>query len=279
MQVQIGGEPQTIGEFSAYKAFKAMAILASVETAWREVLKASATFKREYEAENFVELDRAEARRQFRPRPLERVRREEQDDGRIALIDEPVLDEQQRPIVGPDPLGHLTEEDWQAAGNKLRIAESPSERMQIAAMIPRAFELGRDAVLQLLALVVVSNADLERWDTEGTVDDELTKRAAELHHRAKLDELVDLATTALELCRDQVATPFDRLAEAARTTFRSTAPETPAAKTPEPMKIEEEASSEHSPPSSTEFPDASDGSPPSSSTEAASDSSTSYANA
>lgn len=286
MDVVIGGEQRSLGEFSAYKAFKALEILGDVESAWREVLTGAAEFKRQYIGEHFVEMSRAEARRQLRPRVLERTRRVELEDGRIELVDEPVLGEGGEPLLSPDPLGHLTEADWEASGHVLRIPESPSEALQVAAMVPLAFRLAREAALDLMALALCSNSDLEEWDREGgdVVDAKLRDRGTDLRHRAKLDELVDLATATLALCREQVAGPFGRLAEEARTIFKPPASETEEdGKLPPPMSVVEEGdeddSTQGSPTSSSPSPDDSDGRPTSSSTEPASDSSPSFASA
>lgn len=285
MQVNIGGEPRTLGGFSAYKAFKAMDIIAAAQGIYQQVLSASADFKRRYETENVVVIPRSEARRQFAPTPLVRTVREETDDGRPVVRHEPVLDDAGLPVLGPDPLAHLTDADWEASDNVLTIGDSPSEGMQFAAMVPKAFELGREQVLSLLAIALVANADLEKWDADGDVDAELDRVAKSLQHDASADELVTLAVAVIGLCREQIAGPFDQLVTALRTTFRPLATASEAATEattetgpdgsgrPAPMRVE----TEPSPPSSTESPDGTDGPPTSSSTEPDSDSSPSFA--
>lgn len=286
MDVTIGGEQQSLGEFSAYKALKALEILSDVESAWRAVLTEAASFRRQYGEENYVELSRVDARRQFRPRVLEQTIRRELEDGRIELIDEPVLNEETgEPLLSPDPLGHLTDADWEASGQKLRIPEQPNETLQVAAMVPLAFKHGRDATLSLMALVLAKNSELEEWDREGgdVVDAKLRDRAETLKHRADLDELVDLATAVLEMCREQVAGPFERLTAQARTIFSKPESETPETQTPPPMTVVEGTATDNStassPESSGSSPDGSGGPPTSSSTEPASDSSPSFASA
>lgn len=285
MEVTIGGEARSLGEFSAYKALKALEILSDVEAAWRAVLTEAAGFRQKYEAENFVEMSRVDARRQFRPRVLERTRRVELEDGSVEIVDEPVLGENGEALLSPDPLGHLTDADWEASGQKLRIPETPADQLQVAAMVPIAFKHGREAALSLMALVLASNAELEEWDREGSdvVDQKLRDRAADLRHRAGLDELVDLATAVLALCREQVAGPFERLADQARTIFKAPESETPETEMPPPMTavdaVDADGSTPDSPASSSSSPEGSDGSLPSSSTGPASDSSPNFANA
>lgn len=270
MQVTIAGEPRTLGGFSAYKAFYAMQILADGEAIGRRVLNEAADFKREYEARNFVEMTRAEARREHPPKALMSIVRREIEDGRIEIAEEPVRDEHGQ-VVTIDPLGHMTEEDWAADDHRMRVSESPPERIAIAAMIPVAFRHGRKELLRLLALVLTSNADLERWDGDGDVDAELQKIADSLMHSASIEELTDLASAALELCREQIAGPFGRLMAEARTTFGQPRPAetetTPAAAA---FVAEEEDETPDSPTSSTESPADTDGTPASSSTEPAS---------
>jgi hypothetical protein len=259
VQVTIGGEPRTLGGFSAFKAFYAMQVLADAERIGRQVLDEAADFKRGYEARNFVEMDRAEARRQFAPEPMtKRIRREIDDTGRLEVIDEPVRDDDGQ-IVMLDPLAHLTDADWANSDQKLRVPDSPSSKMQIAAMIPIAFRQGRREVLRLLALIVTSNADLERWDSEGDVDVELEKIAGDLLHRASIE--------ALELCREQIAGPFDRLMREVQTTFARRAPDEDERPAPPPAAFETEDETPASPTSSTESPDGTAGTPSSSSTE------------
>jgi hypothetical protein len=273
MQVVIGGEPRSLGGFSAYKAFKAMEIIASAEEVYRQVLVESASFRRDFEERNVVEVQRAEARRQFGPQPLMRIFRDQNEEGEtVAIRDEPVLDDDGLPMMTPDPLGHLSDADWEASGNKLRLVQSPSEQVSVAAMIPTAFRLGREQALRLLALVLTSNSDLEKWDADGDVDAELDKGAKDLVHRAAADELVRLAVAALDLCKGQIAGPFDELVAAVRTTFaKPEAEEEVETRSPEPMQVE----TPDSPTSSGESADDSDGTPPSSSTALASASSSS----
>lgn len=268
MQVTIGGEPRTLGDFSAYKAFKAMETVAAVEEVWRAVLSASADYKRAYEAENYVELDRTAARRHFRPMPLwETIHNE---DG--TTVERPATLEDGTPIVSPDPLGHLSEADWEATDQKLRLPDSPSEQLMTAHMIPVAFKLGRDQVLRLLAIATVSNADIERWDADGpeAVDQELDKAAHDLLHRCKADELLQLAAATLEHFKAQVAGPFEALVEAVQTTFRKPEQEEQKGGTPPAMTLESEASTDGSPDSAPGSEDDSAGATPTSPTEPAS---------
>lgn len=274
--VTIGGEQVQLADFMAFKAIKAMEIISEVEGAWRDVLDETASFVHDYETKNVVELPRAEARRQMRPAVL--YRQEEGEDGRVKA--EPVLGDDGQPLLGPDPLGHLTEDDWQASDNVLRMPESPSEAMRTAAMVPVAFKLARTSVLRMLALLLTSNRDLEQWDENGDdIDARLDDAGKRLLHQASAAELVNVTTAAMHTLRDQLSGPFVEAREAFRNAFSTTTTEqeeaTQTEPEREPMRLVEDGSSEPAPTSSTDSPADTAGTPAPASTEPAGASSSS----
>lgn len=221
--------PLTIGgatvELKPFMAFKAMRAMRMVRVLFREhgpsILAEGGRFKREFEGENYTELDRAEARRMFPPRPLtkqvplerdgelvfETVPGQDDDEpGReLVVLTEPALDPAGQPLMR-DPLGHLTDQDWEKSGNKLRVPESPDRWLQYAVMAAAAIEQAEDLSMQLLALILADDRDLERWDTEGNtnVDAELQAAARTLPHRARADEFVRLLVGAAAFMVDQL---------------------------------------------------------------------------
>lgn len=278
--VTIGGEEHRIADFSAFKAIYAMSEVSAIQGVWRDVLTAGAEFKRQYEAEHFVKIDRAEARRQFPPRvlledvPIESETGMLVEDG-VPLLRQVPMIRDGVPVMGPDPLGHLSDEDWQASGQQLRIADSPEPALEVAAMVEAGFRLARTQVLRLIALAVAKNADLETWEREGgdaAIAAQLDAEAQRLMHRASMAELVRLAVATAETMRDELAGPFGEAREAlARLREQATpAPTTPE---PEPMHVETETppsgDATPSPTSSTDSPDATADGPPTSSTEPA----------
>jgi hypothetical protein len=267
--VVIGGELQSLPDFNAFKALVAMEIISDVETAFREVSDAAAEYRHDWEAKNYLEIRRADARRRFAPEPLMRVVQEETDDGRVRVSQVPVIDDAGAPIMGPDPLGHLTDADWQANGQALRIPETPSDEQVMAAMVPKAFKLAKTQVLRLMALALTTNRALEEWDGEKDIDAELDRVGVKLIHDATPGELMDLAVAVMQLARDQLRDPFDRATAAwkeLRQSREETSPEDPDdAPAPEPMRIETESS----PTSSIESPDGTAGTPSRSSIEPA----------
>lgn len=266
-EVTIGGESREIRDFSAFKALVAGDLIASGEAAYRRVLSETAQFKRGYEGENYVEMDRAEARYEFRPRALSIRNVIHNDDGTTVENMTPQLVDG-HPVVGPDPLGHLTEDDWQHSGQKLRIHNSPGRQLEIAAMVPIALREARALSFRLVALVLTSNAELERWDSDGDdVEAKLDAEAKRLQHRATLAEIVDLSGVVIRSLRDQLVGPFDRARAEWREAFNTTTPETEDDR-PEapvvPMRLEPVSPDESmtsSPTSSSSSEDDSDGTP------------------
>lgn len=214
-EVTIGGETRNIGQMSAFKAMMVGDLLTDAEQAVREVLLEMARFKRSYEQEHYTEMGRAEARLAHRPGALWRevpVTNDgevvKDDDGVVVLAREPVLVDG-RPVIGPDPLGHMTEADWEHSGQVLQQHETPAEGYQWAAVVPVAFRLARSTVLRLVALALTPNADLEKWDDQGDeIRDKLDEEAKRLVHRSAADELMAAFVSTLEAAKDQLAGPF-----------------------------------------------------------------------
>lgn len=283
-EVTIGGEARRVGEFSAFKAFKAMELVSEIEGVWRKMLSAAAEFKRTYEAENVTTIDRAEARRMFGPRQAVETRPLERD-GEIVVVDDeivfertPLFDEAGRPIMGPDPLGHLAEEDWAASDHKLNVPDSPPTRLLQAFMAQIAFKEARAQIMRLLALVLIPNSELERWqrDDETQIDRLLDEAGTALVHDAALDELLELGAVTVEVARDQLRDPFESIKTSIER-LRRKQQATETAPPPEPMRVEAEPDSPDEANGSSSSPDASTGDPSTSGTASRSDSASSYA--
>lgn len=270
LTVTIAGEPATIAEFSAFKALYAGELVAEVEGAWREIMKETAGFKRDFEGDNYDEFDRPAARYQFRPRALANTTREEDPEtGAITIRETIATDSDGQPLIGPDPLASITEEDWAAADQKLRIHHSPSETIQWVTMAPTALKLARAHTLRLIALVLTSNRDLEGWDLNGDdIVGKLDADAKRLVHQAKADELVRLLAASVRVLRDQLADPFDEMVAELRSLRQPTTEIEEREATVEPMRVEDAAEPGNEPKqdSSTESAATTTGPPTSSST-------------
>lgn len=283
--VTLGGKEIMLEPFSGFKAIFAIDTVGAVEGTVRQLVGEQVDFKAAHTARviagrSKLTFSRVEARRQFRPEPLyEQV---DTDDGPrlIAVLKDGV------PVMGPDPLGHVTEADWQASGNQLVIPQIPRnedtdiDNAVMLAMVPRAFKEARATVLRLVALVMTSNRDLEEWDGAGAdIDAQLDAAAKKTMHRADAAELIALVVAAVELARDQIAGPFGDAVEAIRGLFpQQTATAEGEAPPQQPMTIEpvepvKPAETTSSQGSSTSSPASTDGRPETSSTAPAGDSS------
>jgi hypothetical protein len=276
--VQIDGEERTLADFKAYKAFLALEIIQQAEAAFRALSMEGAKYRSDYAAAHTTVLSRAEARRQFRPQPL--LKQEEQEDGTVKIF--PALAEDGvTAIVGPDPLGHLTDADWEADDNKLPIPSFPSEEEVQAYLIIKGFEVAREPVLRLLALALTANADLQRWDEDDEdTDAKLDTAAKRLLHQASAGELLKLASSVVQLVKDEISGPLAEIREALKRLDpdEEETPDldSPPERAPEPMRLEEDEpaadASSGSQTSSTGSEAGTDGTTPPASTEPPGDS-------
>jgi hypothetical protein len=206
--VKVGARDVVLQPFSLRKGLRVLHTIRWITQSVPQILSRWAEFTREYEAQNVTELDRAMARVEYAPRPL--------------MDEEPLLDGEGRaitdqlgqalvrrtpkmvdgvPVMGPDPLGHLTEEDWQASGNRLRIPRSPSTEERMAAIFPMALELAEEQTLALLALLSMTNEEYDSA-TKADVVEAIKVRQEELLS-APMYEMLELAISAGEMIEQE----------------------------------------------------------------------------
>lgn len=175
VEVRLTNRTVTIYDFSGRKAVRVLRTLDEVAKAAPEIQSAWQQYIKEYEAENTVDLDRAFARAQYSPEPLMReepvvVDGEVQYDrqGRPLVRRMPILDERTGgPMMGPDPLGHLSEQDWQASGNKLKRPRTPSAQECFVKVFPMMIEMAEDQMTSLIGLICMPNDDVRRYAADG----------------------------------------------------------------------------------------------------------------
>lgn len=187
----VAGEPVTLERPSARKASRALAILRAITKAIPEIQSAAAKARIDYERENFVELDRVQARMRYPARPLL------DDDGK------PILTEANEPVLLPSPVDAMSDADWEAAGGVFRMPQSPTAGELIAAIADLALELAEEHVYRLVALFTMSNEDVARHWKAGDLNEALDDAVDDLLDRAYADELLELAVCAGELVEDQ----------------------------------------------------------------------------
>jgi hypothetical protein len=175
---------------SGRKSSRALATLRAISKAMPGLQEELAEFRRSYERENVVELDRAGARLQYPRLPYI-----DEDTGR------PLTDEHGAIQYRPSELDAMTDEDWEKAGNVIRLPKSPSFNEEVAAMFGRALEVAEDHVYALLALFTLPNQDVKRAGRAGA--DELTalidERVADLLDDGFGDEWLELGAIVGEL--------------------------------------------------------------------------------
>jgi hypothetical protein len=206
--VKVGGREVVLQPFSLRKGLRVLHTLRWISQSVPQILKAWADFTREYEAANVTEIDRAFARVEYAPRPLMDEEPLLGDDGRAitdqlgqALVRRTPRLVDGVPVMGPDPLAHLTEEDWQASGNRLRIPRSPSVEERVAAIFPMALEVAEEQTLALLALLSMTN---EEYDAaaKGDVKEAIKARTDELLS-APMYDMLELAIAAGEMVEQE----------------------------------------------------------------------------
>lgn len=212
--VEIGGERVTVERVSARKASSAFSILRGLGDAIPQIVKARAKFVREYEADNVVELDRVQARLRFPRRPL-------LDENSAPLYEADTLpDGSPNPnagelVLAPSPLDAMSEEDWERAGNVMRLPKSPDLYEELAAVFPVALDEAEEQVYSLLALFTMTNAEVKRARREGGLKPVLEARVEELLDDAGADELLELAVVVIEVINAQFRSKLDALGDRA----------------------------------------------------------------
>ena len=181
----LGGRQVTIERPSSLKASRALAMMRGLSNAAPALQTELATFRVRYEAENFVELDRVQARVQYPERPI-------MAGGAI------MLDEDGAPRMLPSPVDRISEEDWEKAGGKLRVPASPAQWEVVVALLDSGIEAVETLVYRFLALFTIPNADLKAARADGTLDAVVRAAADELLDDTYADELLELAVVVNE---------------------------------------------------------------------------------
>ena len=165
--VHYGDTSVKISSFRSYKAFVAGDILGSASEQINELIEDYNSFRKEYREKNTVELTKIEA----------------------AAAG----------IVIPD-------EEW-GDSPTITLPQRPDAPEIFFRLFPKAKQLARKELIQLLGLVVVPNAELEAAD--GADDDEAVPRLLEKHGKqilfaADLKEALQLVEVAVEVVKEQL---------------------------------------------------------------------------
>lgn len=209
-EVHIGDRTFRIDDFTGRKGIRVLRTLEEIAKAAPEIQKKWQEYTRQYETENTIDLDRAYARSEFGPQPLyteEPVLNDEGhvlngSDGRPLVRRMPMLDEQGRVRMGPDPLGHLSQEDWQASGNKLKRPRSPSVQEQLMVVFPMMIDLAEQETASLIGLIAMPNSDVKRYSKDETIKAKAYEIGDDILD-APIQDIVGLAIIAGEVLTEQ----------------------------------------------------------------------------
>jgi hypothetical protein len=174
-----------IERINGAKLNRALAITRAIGKKVPDLVGKVSRFRKEYGEQNALELDRATAVMRFGPRT--------------------VVDEDGTEHRVPGRLDHMTEEDWQGSGQKVRMPLEPSPGEVIAAVYDDVIEHAEDSVYRLLALLTLPNEEvLAAWKGDG-LPKLIEDRVADLMG-AYAEELLELAIVAGEALGDQWTT-------------------------------------------------------------------------
>jgi hypothetical protein len=174
-----------IERINGAKLNRALAITRAIGKKVPDLVGKVSRFRKEYGEQNALELDRATAVMRFGPRT--------------------VVDEDGTEHRVPGRLDHMTEEDWQGSGQKVRMPLEPSPGEVIAAVYDDVIEHAEDSVYRLLALLTLPNEEvLAAWKGDG-LPRLIEDRVGDLMG-AYAEELLELAIVAGEALGDQWTT-------------------------------------------------------------------------
>ena len=155
-----------------------------------EVIDAIGDFRTKYMRANGVAMSRAQAKAEFSPRPL-------------VLDGEFLRDDKGEIIYGQGDLDSISEADWERSDQSLVIPGAlPDEPLLALAILPKITQDAPDQLFRLLAIFLVSNADLKAWRIDGSIDNMIERAGYQLQEDSYLDEL-PLIVTAIGEVMDQ----------------------------------------------------------------------------
>lgn len=274
--VYVGGEPHTIERLSGRKSSRVLAVMRAITDKVPKIITAGTEFRIAYEREHYDEFDRVQLRMQYPAKLLV--------DGNGEPIREPATFDDGTPnpkageqVWAPSIADQITEAEWAASGEVFRQPREASDAEVSAHLFALIIEHAEDDLYRLLALFLMSNAEVaEAWKS-GNWNDVLQKRADDLLDTCWGDELLELAVACSERVDDQFVRKArglgNRLGNLGRLVGLTTSEPTtaPTAREPEettPTTLDEptDTPSSSTPNSSTPSPAATDGLPTPSST-------------
>ena len=82
--------------------------------------------------------------------------------------------------------------------------KSPSEGEIIASVFPKIWKAARKNIVELCALIITTDGELEEHDKRGAVNGLLENRSHWLRHNANLEEMIEIVSVGIIIFREQV---------------------------------------------------------------------------
>ena len=142
-------------------------------------------------------------------------------------------------------------------------------------IFPDIYELAEKELLIFLALITISDSELEMADSSDQIDEVLTKRGKELLNKGYIDEILELCVVGWEVLQDQIMRKRDRLGKLEGIPILGTWLSTPSQSSQDDPSETPPISTDESPILSTDSPDSTDGADEKSFTESPGESSSS----
>lgn len=227
-EVQIAGETVYIERPSTLKGTRGLVAFQEIGNRVPEVIDAIGDFRTKYMRANGVAMSRAQAKAEFSPRPL-------------VLDGEFLRDDKGEIIYGQGDLDSISEADWERSDQSLVIPGAPPDEPLLAlAILPKITQDAPDQLFRLLAIFLVSNADLKAWRIDGSIDNMIERAGYQLQEDSFLDELPLIVTAIGEVMDQNLRRQFseigDRMGEV-MAAFGLRAPQTE--ETPEELELED----------------------------------------
>lgn len=167
--VEISGKTVTVERFTLAKAMRVITLLQLIQKQVPEVTKEWAIFRKQYADEYSTEIDRIDAKARFG----------------AALED-------------------ISDEEWERAGQKLKIPGAPSTAEVFFQMAPVIYERAEEVTLRLLGLIAMPNDTVNRYVASGDIWERVDELVDELIKPAALDEIMELGLVSAEVIDGQV---------------------------------------------------------------------------
>jgi len=226
-EVRVGDVTYRIRPFMGAKGLRAMAIVSRVGERAMPVLKELAAFDREWRESHVTRITRemAEMRLAQTEAALPAAQAEldaaeqrhtagDEDAPTVAELEDrratcrayaATIGSYQRQLDGP--LRDRTHID---------LPQEPSDEVRFMRAFPKVFEIAEEEVIQLIALVLISDTDLADARRDKQVPERLTALGEEVVDHLEIDELADLALTAAEMAVEKFRPRIARFTERAK---------------------------------------------------------------